>query len=108
MTDPSTRTPPMTEEQRDDLIDLLPDDMHIWDAEEEIPRGFGGDFAWWSGHLGHPRSPRGFCTACGRGGTCLASAFHDALVSSVVRELDRLGALRQPATVDANQPGDIR
>lgn len=85
----------MDEEARDDLIDRIPDDMVIWEDEDEL-----GSFPWtlrkWLDVLGHTRAHAGCCTACGCATTCMAAAFYGSTVSSVVRELDRIGALRQP------------
>lgn len=97
----------MSEEQRDDLIDLLPTGMRIWDDESEIghlhsPQGAA---QWWHDMLGHTRAHRGCCKACGCATTCLLAAFHDALIATVVRELDRLGVLHQPAPACSGTDG---
>lgn len=91
--------PSWSEEQRDDLIDLLPAGMRIWGDESEIGHlhSHQGTAEFWHEALGHTRAHRGCCKACGCAATCILAAFHDALIASVVRELDRLGALRQPA-----------
>ncbi|MEU1433999.1 hypothetical protein ABZ438_07860 [Streptomyces sp. NPDC005786] len=86
----------MTEEERDDLIDQLPADMVIWNDDEELQHFGHANSTWWLDALGHTsKGPaHSCCAACGCATTCTAGAFHDALISSVVRELDRLGALR--------------
>ncbi|MFE1767253.1 hypothetical protein ACFW81_23920 [Streptomyces angustmyceticus] len=86
----------MDEEERDNLIDLLPSDFAIWDFEDELPQFNHATWSWWRERLGHPKAHRGCCKTCGCATTCMASAFHDALVSSVVRELGRIGALKNP------------
>lgn len=91
-------TPRLTEEQRDVLIDLLPAGMTLWADDEELPHFADRTWAWWRETLGHPKAHTACCKACGCATTCLLGAFYDAVVSSVVRELDRLGALRTPDT----------
>ncbi|MFD9950864.1 hypothetical protein ACFWYW_59100 [Nonomuraea sp. NPDC059023] len=88
----------MTEDERCDLIDLLPDGMVIWDDESELD-AFPWGLRRWLDVLGHRKKHTACCEACGCATTCMAGAFHDALVSSVVRELDKLGALRQPERI---------
>lgn len=86
----------MTEEERDDLIDLLPADMNIWDPEDELEVFVGRDREWWANALGHPKAHPGCCRTCGCAAPCFFQVYHDALISTVVRELDRLGALKKP------------
>lgn len=93
----------MTEEERDNLIDQLPTDFPIWDFEDELPTFSHATWSWWREQLGHPRTHRACCGTCGCATTCMASAFHDALVTSVIRELDRIGALKTPTTTKEDQ-----
>lgn len=86
----------MTPDERYDLIDLLPDDMVIWDDDEELS-AFPWDLRKWLDVLGHKKAHPGCCKACGCATTCMASAFHEALITSVVRELDKLGVLHAPS-----------
>ncbi|MEU9670366.1 hypothetical protein AB0E25_33295 [Streptomyces bobili] len=90
----------MTEEERDDLIDLLPKGMTVWSDEEELQDFRHATLPWWRDALAHPPSgpTHSCCKSCGCGGTCLLGAFEDALITSVVRELDRIGALKKPDT----------
>lgn len=88
----------MTEEERDDLIDLIPHGMTVWADEEELEDFRHATLAWWREVLGHQASgpTHSCCKSCGCGGTCLLGAFENALVTTVVRELDKIGALRRP------------
>lgn len=86
----------MTEDERLDLIELLPKDMNVWADDDELDTFTGRTFTWWMDVLGHPNAHPGCCKTCGCAITCMAAAFHDALVASVLRELDELGALRPP------------
>jgi hypothetical protein len=88
----------MTEEERDDLIDLLPKDMVVWNDDEELQHFGHATARWWLDNLDHPAAgpTHSCCKSCGCGGTCTLGAFHDAMISSVVRELDRMGALKKP------------
>lgn len=88
----------MDEGQRDDLIDLIPRNMVVWSDEEELEHFQHATLAWWREVLGHPPCgpTHSCCKTCGCGGSCLLGAFEDALVTTVVRELDRIGALRRP------------
>ncbi|MFE9855534.1 hypothetical protein [Streptomyces sp. NPDC005780] len=85
----------MTEGERDDLIDRLPADMVIWDSDDELQHFGHANSTWWLDALGHTSAgpKHSCCASCGCATTCTAGAFHDALISSVVRELDRLGVL---------------
>lgn len=93
----------MTEDERDDLIDRLPTDMTIWDPDDELEH-FGGNYEWWRETLGHPRAHPGCCRTCGCATSCMLGVFHGALIASVVRELDRIGALVPPADVTTGDP----
>lgn len=86
----------MTEDERDGLIDQLPKGMPVWGFDEELPHFQHATLRWWRDNLGHPASgpTHACCKTCGCGGTCILGAFEDALISTVVRELDRLGVLR--------------
>jgi hypothetical protein len=83
----------VNEDERLDLIDLLPADMNIWADDDELEWFTGRDQRWWLDVLGHPKAHPGCCKTCGCATTCMAAAFHDALIATVVRELDRLGVL---------------
>lgn len=88
----------MTEDERDAIIDQLPKDMPVWTFEDELPHFQHANLRWWRDNLNHPASgpSHSCCKTCGCGGTCTLGAFEDALITTVVRELDRLGALRNP------------
>lgn len=86
----------MTEEERLDIWDLLPDDPAIWADDEELPHFGHANLRWWLDVLGHPKAHRGCCKACGCCTTCMAGAFHQAVVTTTLRELDRIGALVKP------------
>jgi hypothetical protein len=98
----------LTLEERDALIDRLPDDMNIWDDDAELGAFTGRDWRWWRDRIGHPLAHPGCCKTCGCATTCTGSAFHDALISTVVRELNRIGALRRPEPVGEVPDGDAR
>lgn len=84
----------MTEEERDDLIDRIPTDgMIIWDHDAELDWFPNRNFDEWREILGHPRSHPGCCKTCGCATSCLLGTFFDAVVSSTIRELDKIGAL---------------
>lgn len=94
---------PLTEEQRDDLSDLImPKGTPIWSDEEELAAGHFGHttLAWWADTLGHPSAHPGCCKTCGCATTCLFGAFYNSLVDTVLRELYRVGALVIPAAPD--------
>lgn len=86
----------LTGDERLDLIDRLPADMNIWADDDELEWFTGRDWRWWADALGHPKAHPSCCKTCGCATTCLHAAFHDALVATVIRELDKLGALRVP------------
>lgn len=85
----------MTEDERDDLIDQLPKNMILWSDDEELQYFPNRTYDEWRQILGHPVAgpTHHCCKTCGCGGSCLLGVFYDAVVSSVVRELDRIGAL---------------
>lgn len=93
---------PMTEDERDHLIDLLPDGMTLWADDEEATTHFADrTLARWLDDLGHPRAVgHGYCRTCGPAITCPLAAFYDAVASSMARELNRIGALRTPDTTE--------
>ena len=97
----------MNEDERDDLIDRLPKDMVVWAFEDELPDFQHATTRWWMDSLNHPPAgpTHACCRSCGCGGACSLGAFSDALVASVVRELDRLGALRSPEQPDGPPSG---
>lgn len=88
----------MTEDERFDIEDLLPKSYPIWADEEEIP-GWAEKFnyGYWMETLGHPTARRGCCKMCGCATSCSLGVFHEAMVTSVIRELDKLGLLRSPS-----------
>jgi len=88
----------VNEEERDAIIDLLPPDMLIWGWEDEMHAFSHASLGWWIEALGHgPASAtHNCCKNCGCATTCTAAAFHEATVTSVVRELDKLGLLKKP------------
>lgn len=88
----------MTEEERYDISDLLPADAPIWEDEEELPHFGHATLRWWLDTLGHPKAHRGCCKACGCCTTCMAGAFHQAVVTTTIRQLDAIGALVKPGT----------
>jgi hypothetical protein len=86
----------LTEDERLALIDELPSGMNIWNDDDELDIFTGRDRRWWADALGHPAAHPSCCKTCGCATTCLVDAYHEALVSTVVRELNNLGALRVP------------
>lgn len=82
----------MSDDVRWDLIDKIPDDMSIYGSDHvEAPLTVGV----WRDALEHPYvEGHGFCRTCGPATTCMLMAFYDAVMLSVVRELDKMGALR--------------
>jgi hypothetical protein len=66
------------------LVDGLPKELIVREWPDEYP----GTYATWAEACGHPQGERG-CKTCGLGGTCPFHALWDALISSVVRELDK-------------------
>jgi len=88
----------MNEEKRDAVYDLIPKDMVVWDSENELEHFVHADMNWWMDQLGHAaKSPtHSCCNRCGCATTCLAGAFAEALISSVIRELDKIGLLKSP------------
>ncbi len=92
----------MTEDERDDLLDrILPKGTPIWADQEELDAGHfqQADLKWWADVLGHPKAHPGCCKQCGCATTCMFGAFYDAAINTVLRELDRIGALRTPGGV---------
>lgn len=86
----------MNEDDRDDIYDKLPlTEMKIWPNDDELER-FGKDIYEWAEMIGHPRhSPTHYCCkTCGCATTCTFGLFFDSLVSTVLRETDRLGHLQ--------------
>ncbi len=93
----------LSEEQRDDLVDLLNlPRVSIWDDEEELDGGHftGRGLRYWLDAIGHPSAHAGCCQSCGCCTTCMGGAFFDATVSTVLRELNRHGLLRAPESED--------
>ena len=88
----------MTEDERLDLLDLLPEDAPIWADDEELPTfGARATLSWWLDTVGHPKAHPACCKTCGCATTCMAGAFYDAVVMTTIRELDKIGALVKPA-----------
>lgn len=86
----------LSEEERDDLIDRLPADMILWPVDEELSWFPNRAYDEWRDTLGHPRAHHGCCATCGCATSCTLGVFYDSVISSVVRELARIGALRKP------------
>jgi hypothetical protein len=91
----------MTEEERDEIEDLLAYryDIPIWEDEQELPHFSHANLIWWLEAMGHPKAHRGCCKTCGCATTCMASAFYDAVVATTLRQLDSIGALVKPERV---------
>jgi hypothetical protein len=74
--------------------------VSLWSEEQELDEGHfrNRDVHHWLRALGHgPGSDtHGCCQGCGCATTCLAGAFFDATVDTVLRELNRAGLLRKP------------
>lgn len=92
----------MTEDERDEVFDLIPGDMWIWPNEQEGEHFSHADWEWWRDLLGHPQAHPGCCKTCGCAASCTLSTFYDAMITSVLRELDVRGLLR-PAS-EAKEP----
>lgn len=91
----------VSQREQDFIFDLVPDEMVIWEDEEELKHFGHATYEWWRKEcLGHPRAHPGCCKTCGCATTCLLGAFHDALISSVIRELSRIGVIRGIGTTD--------
>jgi hypothetical protein len=88
----------MNEEERDGIEDLLPKGGAIWGWEDELHQFSHATLDWWLGVLGHSSSSETHrcCEKCGCATTCTAAAFYEATVTTVVRELDKLGLLKKP------------
>lgn len=69
------------------IIDSLPKAHEM--IVREWPDDYPGNYRSWADNVGHPVNAKGRCKTCGNGITCPFAAFWDALVSSVVRELDK-------------------
>lgn len=99
----------MNEEQRDEICDLLPKDMIIWDWEDELESFKSWTYSKWRKELGHPLKHSGCCATCGCATSCMLSVFYDALIGSTIRELDKQGFLKEPddqeEKTDDAQPG---
>lgn len=78
------------------LFDLIPDGMTIWEDDDELGCFADRDLRWWMKALGHDRKHTACCTTCGCCVTCTAQMFYGSMVASVIRELDKLGALCEP------------
>lgn len=80
----------MSDAERWDLIDKLPDPMALQSDMMVMPQ----PLSVWRDALGHPYAEgHGFCKTCGPGGACLLMLFYDAVIMSTVRELGKVGAL---------------
>lgn len=69
------------------IIDSLPKAHEM--IVREWPDDYPGTYASWADSVGHPIGSTGRCRTCGLAITCPLRALWDALVSSVVRELDK-------------------
>lgn len=91
MTTPEDDPGWVTSEPRWDQLDRIPDDMQIYGEDSS---GEQWTLPQWLEELGHPQAEgHGFCKTCGAGGPCMLMAFFDAVLMSVVRELDAAGQL---------------
>lgn len=89
----------MTEDERDDIHDLLPKDMILWSDDDELSwwKDDPWTFSKWRRVLEHEPAHPGCCKTCGCAASCMLNVFYGSVVDSVIRELDRIGALRKPA-----------
>lgn len=93
----------MNEDQRLELEDLLPKDPIIWADDSELD--WWKDDPWtyrkWALVAGHgPMANGKGCERCGYDTSqCMFAVFHDAMVATVIRELDKLGFLLPPSSV---------
>lgn len=80
----------MSDDERWDVIDKIPDPMPLQSSKMTVPQPLDV----WRDALDHPWAHgHGYCKTCGAGGPCILMAFHDAVMMSTVRELDKAGAL---------------
>lgn len=86
-------------------------ELILWPDREEARRHFSErTLAWWGEYFGHPHHPeKGYCTACGRGGSCIFAVFAEGIEMAVIEALgktDRLMGLpyEECAKVDEDQP----
>lgn len=98
----------MNQNQRWEILDQLPKSFRVVEDDADLTL-VPGTLESWGEALGHPQGKR-FCQTCGAGGTCSFRAFYDAMVASVVRELDKQGMLSPPGIhVVRKEPlGDFR
>lgn len=90
-----------TDDELYHISDLLPNDLNLWgDLDEGRTHFTGRDYTWWRDVLNHPKAHRGCCKTCGCATTCMLSAFHEAVVMSVIQELARVGVIRGLPTTD--------
>lgn len=76
------------------IIDSLPKMNKM--IVREWPDDYPGNYASWADSVGHGLDARGkTCKTCGWGITCPMAALWDALISSVVREVDKRYTLHQ-------------
>lgn len=70
------------------LVESLPENFWVgeYGGERDLTPG---TYQSWALSLGHEVTENRICRTCGRGGTCVFHALWDALIASVVRELDR-------------------
>lgn len=99
----------MSEEQRDRIDDLLKmGEKVIWSDDEELEHFGHATAEWWAVEgFGHPRAHRGCCKTCGCATTCTFWAFFEATVSSTLRELDRLGLLKAPESLERSEDEEL-
>lgn len=92
----------MNEHDRLSLEDYLQSNMILWADDDEL-NWWPTDpwtFKKWMRVLEHEQKDCGCCKKCGHATTCLASLFRDSVVTSVIRELNRIGALRMPPAAE--------
>jgi hypothetical protein len=81
----------VNQEERNRIIDMLSEPFQIVEDDRDASR-VPGTLESWGEAVGHPLGPQG-CWTCGRGVSCPFRAFYEAMIASVVRELDRFGKL---------------
>ena len=86
-------------------------ELIIWPDREEARTHFSErTLAWWGEYFGHPHHPeKGYCTACGRGGSCIFDVFAEGVEIAVIEALGRTDRLlglpgEDCARVEADEP----
>lgn len=101
----------MDQKKRDEIWDQVPLDFPIVDADDEVERitqAGGGTIQSWGAEAGHDIDGALDCHTCGKGGPCPFIEFYDSVVSSVVRELDKIGALVPTRLDETLYPEDMQ